>query len=40
MVSVWVTADAGLPFVVFAGNVGETSALADAVTLLRGPSSS
>jgi uncharacterized protein YgbK (DUF1537 family) len=37
---VWVTADAGLPFVVFAGNVGETSALADAVTLLRGPSSS
>jgi len=40
MVSVWVTAGAGLPFVVFAGNVGETSALADAVTLLRGPSSS
>lgn len=41
MVSVWLTADgeadAGLPFVVFAGNVGETSALADAVTLLRGP---
>ena len=40
MVSVWLTADgeadAGLPFVVFAGNVGETSALADAVTLLRG----
>lgn len=40
MVSVWLTADgeadAGLPFVVFAGNVGETSALADALTLLRG----
>ncbi|HEY0804006.1 MAG TPA: four-carbon acid sugar kinase family protein [Pseudonocardiaceae bacterium] len=40
MVSVWRTADgeadAGLPFVVFAGNVGDTSALADAVTLLRG----
>ncbi|HYS34849.1 MAG TPA: four-carbon acid sugar kinase family protein [Pseudonocardiaceae bacterium] len=40
MVSVWLTADgeadAGLPFVVFAGNVGDTSALADAVTLLRG----
>jgi uncharacterized protein YgbK (DUF1537 family) len=40
-VSVWLTAageaDAGLPFVVFAGNVGDTTALADAVTLLRGP---
>jgi uncharacterized protein YgbK (DUF1537 family) len=40
MVSVWLTADgeadAGLPFVVFAGNVGDTHALADAVTLLRG----
>jgi uncharacterized protein YgbK (DUF1537 family) len=40
MVSVWLSADgeadAGLPFVVFAGNVGDTSALADAVTLLRG----
>lgn len=37
MVSVWLAADgAGLPFVVFAGNVGDTSALAQAVTLLRG----
>jgi uncharacterized protein YgbK (DUF1537 family) len=39
MVSVWLTADgeadAGLPFVVFAGNVGDAAALADAVTLLR-----
>jgi uncharacterized protein YgbK (DUF1537 family) len=36
MVSVWLTADASLPFVVFAGNVGDASALADAVTLVRG----
>lgn len=40
MVSVWLAADddadTGLPFVVFAGNVGDTSALAQAVTLLRG----
>jgi len=39
MVSVWLAADGeadvGLPFVVFAGNVGETSALAEAVSLLR-----
>jgi len=41
MVSVWLAADgeadAGLPLVVFAGNVGETSALAEAVSLLRQP---
>lgn len=41
IVSVWLVedgeADAGLPFVVFAGNVGETSALAEAVSLLRQP---
>jgi len=39
MVSVWLAADGeadvGLPFVVFAGNVGETSALAEAVSMLR-----
>ena len=39
MVSVWLAADgeadAGLPLVVFAGNVGETTALAEAVSRLR-----
>jgi len=41
MVSVWLAAageaNAGLPFVVFAGNVGDTSALAQAVSRLRSP---
>ena len=43
VVSVWITEnsegqghDEGLPYVVFAGNVGDDTSLAEAVTILRG----